>query len=129
MKDLQTLDKFRLTDYERFIYGRDGDSSCGCFKVHVGGRSFKVIASIGGGWEHVSVSPWSEKRKTCPTWDEMCAIKDMFFESEERVVQYHPPKSEYVNQHPYCLHLWRPTVDSMPFPPAIFVGIKEEATP
>ncbi len=122
MKDLHTLDKFRLSDAERRMYGANGDSGNGLFKVHVNGRSFKIVASNGGGWEHVSVSPWSDKLKRCPTWDEMCAIKDMFFEPEERVIQYHPPKSEYVNQHPYCLHLWKPTVEEIPFPPSIFVG-------
>lgn len=69
----------------------------------------------------MSVSPCSKKRKTCPTWEEMCVIKEMFFEPEERVVQYHPPESEYVNSHPYCLHLWRYTVAEFPHPPAIFV--------
>jgi len=121
MKDLHELDKFRLTSDERRIYGVNGDSGNGCFKVYVNGRSFKVIGSNGGGWEHVSVSPWSEKRKSCPTWEEMCAIKDMFFDSEERVVEYHPPRSEYINNHPYCLHLWRYTAGDLPHPPTIFV--------
>ena len=113
MKDLHTLDKYRL----KGPYGFDGDSGNGYFKVYVQGRSFFVIASDGGGWDHVSVSPGNPKRKACPTWDEMCAIKDMFFEEEETVVQYHPPKSDYVNNHPYCLHLWRPQNQEIPRPP------------
>lgn len=121
MKDLHTLDKFRLAADERRIYGMNGDGGNGCFKVHVNGRSFKVIASSGGGWEHISVSPWSEKRKACPSWEEMCAIKDLLFEPEECVVQFHPPESEYVNNHPYCLHLWRYTHGNFPRPPMIFV--------
>lgn len=115
------MDKFRLSDIEHRIAGTSGNDWNGCFKVYVKGKSFFVIASNCGGWEHVSVTPCNQKRKFCPTWEEMCEIKDMFFEPEERVVQYHPPRSEYVNQHPYCLHLWRPTVENMPFPPAIFV--------
>jgi len=121
MKNLHTLDKYRLTDEEWQIYSITGDSGNGVFKVYVGGRSFKVIASNGGGWEHVSVSPLNSRRKTCPTWEEMCAIKDMFFMPEERVVQYHPPQSEYVNNHPYCLHMWRYTAADFPHPPVIFV--------
>jgi len=125
MKDLHTLDKYRVSEAERRIAGIDGDSGCGCFKVYVNSRSFFVVASDGGGWDHVSVSPCSRKRQSCPTWEEMCAIKDMFFEPEERVVQYHPPRSEYVNLHPYCLHLWRPNNGvEMPYPPSIFVGPK-----
>lgn len=124
MKNLHELDKYRDKEFElRFYNQKNGDSGNGVFRVYVDGRSFFVIASNGGGWEHVSVSPCNRKRKNCPTWEEMCAIKDMFFEPEERVVQYHPPKSEYVNNYEYCLHLWRPIVDEMPFPPSIFVGI------
>lgn len=122
MKNLNELDKYRLRDREREIYGVNGDETGGIFKVFVSGRSFIVIASTGGGWDHVSVSPCSQKRKSCPTWDEMCAIKDMFFDSEEAVVQYHPPRSQYVSLHPYCLHLWRPNNgDSFPMPPILYV--------
>lgn len=122
MKDLHTLDKYRLTDQERQYYGMAGDGSNGCFKVYVDGRSFFVIASNGGGWDHVSVSPCNRKRQTCPTWEEMCEIKDMFFEPEEAAVEYHPAKSQYVNNHPYCLHLWKPNDGTeLPLPPIPFV--------
>jgi hypothetical protein len=53
--------------------------------------------------EHVSVS----LRKRCPTWDEMCIVKDIFWGGDELVCQFHPTKSQYVNIHPYCLHMWR----------------------
>lgn len=62
-----------------------------------------AIASDGMGWEHVSVS----RMDRCPTWDEMCQVKAMFWGEDDCVVQYHPPRSEYVNNHPRCLHLWR----------------------
>jgi len=121
MKDLHTLDKFRVRRSELHFFGTVGDAGNGCFKIFVRGKSFFVIASNGGGWEHVSVSPASDRRKACPTWEEMCAIKDMFFQPDECVVQYHPAESEYVNLHPYCLHLWRPTGGSIPTPPKEFV--------
>jgi len=72
------------------------------------------------GWEHVSVS----LQHRTPTWDEMCFVKDLFWDPEETVVQYHPPRSEYVNHHPFCLHLWKPILEKMPFPPAVLVGPK-----
>lgn len=56
------------------------------------------------GWEHVSVSPYGGKM---PTWDDMCEIKDIFWDDEEEVIQIHPKKSEYVNIMENCLHLWR----------------------
>lgn len=77
-----------------------------------------IIASDGKGWEHVSVS----KIGHTPSWDEMCYIKSLFWDAEDCVVQYHPPESEYVNCHPYCLHMWRPTDDSLPRPPSYLVG-------
>lgn len=52
MKDLHTLDKYRLTDHERKYYGTVGDGGNGCFKVYVDGRWFFVIASNGGRWNH-----------------------------------------------------------------------------
>lgn len=75
---------------------------------------------IGGadGWDHVSVS--LERR--CPTWDEMCWIKELFFDDTECVVQYHPSKSDYINEHPFVLHLWKPGNGVvMPMPPKICV--------
>ena len=119
MKNLNYLNQYRLDI--RHIFGSNGDEHNGAFKVFVNGRSFFVIASNGGGWEHVSVTPCNKKRKTCPTWEEMCQIKAMFFEPEETVIQYHPAESEYVNNHEYCLHLWRPIGQTIPTPPKDFV--------
>lgn len=47
------------------------------------------------------------------------------FNENETVVQYHPAKSDYVNNMPNCLHLWRPQDQPMPVPPPIMVGIKK----
>jgi len=76
-------------------------------------------------------------------WGEMSFVKEMFFLDEEAVMQLHPPRSQYVNQHPNCLHLWRPQTQAerdaindqdgkefptpthgIPLPPMIFVGEK-----
>lgn len=80
-----------------------------------------VIASDGLDWEHVSVS----LPHRCPTWSEMCFIKGMFWDDEDCVMQLHPPKSDWVNNHQYCLHLWRPVHAVIPTPMAEMVGIKE----
>ena len=76
------------------------------------------VASWGGGWEHVSVS----LARRCPTWEEMCMVKDIFWGEEECVVQFHPPRSEYVNRHPYCLHLWKKIGEEYETPPKEYVG-------
>ena len=88
---------------------------------------FICIVSDKGGWKHISVSMQrqlprrKETVKRCPTWDEMCYIKQLFFEAEESAVQYHPPESQYKNLHPFVLHLWRPLEIEMPFPPLDYV--------
>lgn len=58
------------------------------------------------GWEHVSVSP--KHKFYMPSWEDMCVLKDIFFNDEEEVYQIHPPKSQYVNVKENCLHLWKP---------------------
>lgn len=80
----------------------------------------KIIFSDGDGWEHVSVSC----QNRMPNWPEMCFIKDLFWDSEDCVVQYHPPGSKYVNYHPLVLHLWRPVGKELPLPDPILVGPK-----
>jgi len=74
-------------------------------------------------WEHVSVY----KPSSIPSWPEMCFIKDLFFEAEDCVLQFHPPKSQYVNCHEYCLHLWRVIGFEFPMPPSVTVGPSPEA--
>ena len=67
------------------------------------GKAFaSVIWSNGGGWDHVSIAPYN--RRITPDWNDMCRLKDMFFREDEVVIQYHPAKSEYVNNVPNCLH-------------------------
>lgn len=89
---------------------------------------FFCIISDGMNWEDVSVTirkgKGGEAVERCPTWAEMCWVKDQFFDEEETVVQFHPPKSEHVSTHPYCLHLWCPTNFEMPRPLPEMVGVK-----
>jgi len=85
-----------------------------------------VVWSFGGGWEHVSISPVN--RRTIPSWEDMCKVKDMFFREDEAVIQIHPPKSEYVNTLPNCLHLWRPIDEKLPLPPSFMVGLRKGET-
>ena len=106
MRDLHELDQYRIPNP---VVKQSGTS--GSFKVQAGKRTFFVIASIDydprcGFLEHISVSHRNEK--ILPTWDEMAAIKDLFFLPEEECVQIHPKKSEYVNFVTNCLHIWRP---------------------
>lgn len=99
----------------------------GCYLIPYNNYNIFVIASSGGGWDHVSVTLQglgNKKMNRTPNWDEMCYIKDMFFAENETVVQFHPPKDCYVNNHPGCLHLWRNQKNGHELPPTIMTGLK-----
>lgn len=65
----------------------------------------------GKNWVHLSVS----KRKQYPSWDEFSQVKDLFLGSESLAIQVLPPRSEWVNDHNYCLHLYQ-CLDERPTP-------------
>ena len=80
-----------------------------------------AIASDGMDWEHVSVHMISDGKERTPTWSEMCKIKDIFWTNEDCVIQYHPPETEYVNNHKHTLHLWKPVKEKIPVPDKFMV--------
>lgn len=123
MSDWNFLNKHRVR--EGFFGSEESIGFNGAFQFSLPGEPRRIfcVASDGLGWQHVSVS--FGPNKSTPSWDLMCRIKDLFFEPEDWVVQFHPPVSEYVNNHPGCLHLWRSLVKEQPTPPAMMVGIKE----
>lgn len=94
--------------------------------IAIRGWQGSVMASWGAGWDHVSVCPI--KRNYTPSWDDMCLIKELFFNDSEAVIQIHPPKDEYVNNMPNCLHLWRANDKEMILPPSFMVGIRKGQT-
>lgn len=110
MRDLRELDEYRQKNVRllsiSFFNGNPKSNGVFHIRLKCSHRWFNVIATSGGGWDHVSVNPDHHTRT--PTWDEMCEIKDLFFLPEEEVVEYHPKRSEYVNLAQHCLHLWRP---------------------
>jgi hypothetical protein len=97
----------------------------GAFLVLRGRTFFRVLATSGMGWDHVSVS-LSDR---CPTWDEMEFIKRLFFKDDETVMQLHVPPKDHKCLHPYCLHLWKPheATGSIPRPPNALVGADVES--
>ena len=108
----------RVVNYFGPDAGRTGrfmlQGPCGC--------RLQVLSDDGSrtGWEQVSVSTL---RHRSPNWSEMCFVKDLFWDEEECVIQFHPPLSQYVKNDRYCLHLWRPTQQAIPAPPASLVGV------
>lgn len=114
------VDSYRETDG---IFKTNSGDNYGKFWIphpSIKQRLQVIAAPSDSEWQHVSVSLPSR----CPTWEEMCFIKGLFWDEHEVVVQFHPAKDQYVNNHPFCLHLWRHNKVEMPTPPSILVGIK-----
>lgn len=80
-----------------------------------------VVASDGMGWQHVSVS--IVDKDACPSWELMCQVKALFWDAEDTVIQFHPAASANVNNHPHCLHLWKPLGVELPLPSPWMVGV------
>ena len=53
-------------------------------------------------WLHVSVS----HPDRLPTWETLVKIKNIFVGLEGEAMMFFPKQSEYVNYHPYYMHLW-----------------------
>jgi len=116
---MRVPNQFRIRDGA--FASTEADGNNGAFMPTLRHKQLvRVIASDGAGWEHVSVS----RSDRTPTWDEMCQVKDLFWDETDTVIQYHPAKTDYVNNHQFCLHMWRPTEVLIPVPPSILVGVK-----
>ena len=86
------------------------------------------VVSDGMDWDHVSVSVRTNSGyrqiERCPTWEEMCAIRHLFFRDDEVVMQLHPRSEENISFNDWVLHLWRPKTQEIPLPNTIMVGPK-----
>lgn len=120
MRLLSILDGLRERGLELRLYGERGGDYDGVFTIPspIDRAPMRVIASSGGGWEHVSVS----RSTRCPNWPEMEHIKHLFFCDDETAMQLHVPPAAHINHHQYCLHIWRPIGVEIPRPPGWMVG-------
>lgn len=116
----------RVTKGAQATDSRAGNNGAFAIPIRKGQFTYYAYcrASDGSGWEHVSITLLDHKGKPIgrsPTWDEMCEIKKVFWDKDDTVIQIHPPEKDYVNIHPYCLHLWRSTTQEIILPPKEFV--------
>lgn len=85
-----------------------------------------------GGFEHVSVHVKNVRRKggrktvvkRFPTWEEMCFVKDLFWDKDEAVAQFHWPEGDADGEPSHTLHLWKHWT-GFALPPKEYLG-KEE---
>lgn len=124
------LENYRVLTGE---YGTKAGAPRGAFQIPngPGGRALLAIADDGTdrnepskllGWEHVSVSCGGQKHP--PNWAEMDFVKRLFWDDEECVVQFHPPRSRWISHMP-VLHMWRWLGGEFPQPHHLLVGVKE----
>jgi hypothetical protein len=122
-------EQFRSNNTGQYYASCTGDSF-GNFIIPDHSDLLFCIAADGAetGWDHVSISVRNKRGlplRRVPSWEQMCRIKDLFWTEEETVVQFHPPKPEYVNNHAFCLHLWSSVKTPIMTPPSILTGFKE----
>lgn len=61
-----------------------------------------IIVTRDNGLWHLSMSC----RDRLPTYDELKAARYKYLAGCRYVAQIFPPPEEFVNVHPYCIHLW-----------------------
>lgn len=74
-----------------------------------------VMASVaryddGKEWLHVSCS----RERRIPTYEELTRVKRDFIGDDKKAVMVLPEKSNHVNIHEYCLHLFYSAENSLP---------------
>ena len=125
MPDFHPPEKYRV---RRGAFATDEGDPYGAFFIPSPSPKeripLKIICGSDYGWQHVSVS----LPHRCPTWEEMDHIIRLFWDDEVCVVKFHPPRSEWINNVAYCLHLWRPTEGELKRPPSWMVGVKALGT-
>lgn len=124
MKNLEEIKQNKYIEIKR--EGRDGIG--GVIYDKKTRVKLNFIMSWGAGWEHCSVSI-TDRYKRCPSWEQMCFIKDSFWNEDECCIEYHPAKKDYVNNHNYCLHIWKPIDQEIPTPPSLMIGLKKDYSP
>lgn len=63
-------------------------------------------------WMHISLS----RADRLPSHDDLKHAKETFAGNNRYAYQVFPPVKEYVNIHPFCLHLWVPLTGEPPLP-------------
>lgn len=84
--------------HENGVAWRGVNAKNGPFTVIMSGR----IETDGKKWLHVSVAHATR----LPSWELLKEIKRIFIGRERQAIQILPNEKNYINKHPYCLHLF-----------------------
>ena len=92
-EQINRIKKYGFVIENEYAYGGEGRFRCATFDG----------ATVVWTYHDKNVSICMHKH--APSWDDMCKLKDMFYEDEDEVWQCHQKKSKYVNLMENCLHL------------------------
>lgn len=121
-KSFEHLEEFRCKDYS--IWSSEKGDTFGVFIIRIGSYALLCIVGDGHFWDHVSVTVRDKKGrqiKRLPNYNELCKVKNLFFEDDEIVVHYFVPATDHVNINDWCLHLWKHQQKPFPRPPMYMV--------
>ena len=91
---MKKIEDIKNNRYVKIIKeGKDGFG--GTFYDKKSRCNLNFIMSWGAGFEHCSVSMPTR----CTSWEQMCSIKDAFWNDDEVCMQLHPAKKDYVNKN------------------------------
>ena len=77
-----------------------------------------VVCNWDNEWEHVSMRPL--KYSIIPDLNDICYLKNIFFNKDETVIQIYKNTCSMKN----CLHLWRCAYQDVLLPPCFMAGVQ-----
>lgn len=114
MKNMESLEK-----YANNTIGKSNISKSFLIPLNDNKKAFVIASEDFVGWDHVSahiISVESGSLNRTPNNEEMQFLRNIFFEDEDVVVEFHPAKKDYINNYSYALHMWKSTDNVFSFP-------------
>ncbi len=122
MRNLNHLNRYFMGNREDFSTLMEEGTFNKEYVIPANGGMLHLLCSNTLGWDHIFFKVVLDtvlSKYRMPSSIEMERIKDLFFESDEAVIEVHPKKENYVNIDSNVLHLWKPNLIELPLPPKI----------
>ena len=121
MRNMEGLLKYAINK-ENYDIKRHGE-----FEIPItdNKHAFVICSKNSMGWDHVSLhitEASGEPIKRTPSNEDMQFIRNLLFLEDEIVTEFHPAKKDYINNHPYVLHMWHSTNDCIEIPTSVDIS-------
>ncbi len=77
-------------------------------------------------WEHIAVAIHTIGPPRAPVKEEVEAVRNMFWGKDDTVVQF-TTSSNFKDDNPHTVHLWRNPLMDIPVPPAELFGLEKKS--